>query len=77
MEKTWGNLKIEHFSIECRKTETKVITTANQNKGNIFRSQWELGVKTTALSRARESAGDQAVIDWESVAVFWTNHRAK
>ena len=28
------NVKIwlEHFSIECRKTKTKVITTANQNK---------------------------------------------
>ena len=24
---------IERFSIECRKTKTKVITTANQNKG--------------------------------------------
>ena len=24
--------KIEQFSIECRKTKTKVITTANQNK---------------------------------------------
>ena len=25
--------EIEHFSIECRKTKTKVIRTANQNKG--------------------------------------------
>ena len=25
--------KIERFSIECRKTKTKVITTANENKG--------------------------------------------
>ena len=25
--------KLERFSIECRKTKTKVITTANQNKG--------------------------------------------
>ena len=24
---------LERFSIECRKTKTKVITTANQNKG--------------------------------------------
>ena len=24
---------IERFSIECRKTKTKVITTANQNRG--------------------------------------------
>ena len=25
--------KIERFSVECRKTKTKVITTASQNKG--------------------------------------------
>ena len=29
----------EHFSIECCKTKPKVITAANQNKGNITRSQ--------------------------------------
>ena len=27
------SLLLEQFSIECRKTKTKVITTANQNKG--------------------------------------------
>ena len=29
---------LEHFSIECSKTKTKVIATANQNKDNIRRS---------------------------------------
>ena len=28
-----SNAKLERFSIECRKTKTKVITTGNQNKG--------------------------------------------
>ena len=44
MEKTWGNL--EHFSTECWKTETKVITTANQKNGKYLlraneNSEWK------------------------------------
>ena len=31
------NLILEHFSIECRKTKTKVITMANQNKGKFHK----------------------------------------
>ena len=31
---TSGTVGIERFSIECRKTKTKVVTTANQSKGN-------------------------------------------
>ena len=31
--KKWSLVVIERFSIECRKTKTKVIITANQNKG--------------------------------------------
>ena len=33
--------KIERLSIECRKTKTKVITTANRNKGKYQKGQWE------------------------------------
>ena len=30
---------LERFPIKCRETKTKVITTANQNKGKYHRSQ--------------------------------------
>ena len=53
---------IERLSSECRKTKTKVITTANQKKGSTLKSQSELNVKTSKPSKARETdAGDQVV----------------
>ena len=30
---------LEHFLVECRETKIKTITTANQKKGNTFKSQ--------------------------------------
>ena len=50
---------IERFSVECRKAKTKGITTANQNKGNITRSQSELEVKTNKLPEAWENVSGQ------------------
>ena len=41
---------MERFSIECRKTKTKVITMANQRKGNITSSQSELKANTSKLN---------------------------
>ena len=47
-----------YIPCECRKTQTKVITTATQKKG---KHQWEFKVKTTKLAKARENAGNQFV----------------
>ena len=33
----FSSYKKEGFSIECRKTKTKVMTTANQNKGKFHK----------------------------------------
>ena len=44
---------IERFSIECGKTKTKLTTTANEQK-----EKYRL-----KRGKARESAGDQVVID--------------
>ena len=51
-----------------------------------FKSQWELQVNTTPVSKARENVGDRVAIgfnsfesDWlrEWFEFNWTNHRAK
>ena len=68
---------LERFSIEWRKTKAKVITTANQKKGNITRSQWELRVKTTKLFKARENAGDQVVVLDFCFASDWLRGRCE
>lgn len=49
---------------KCRKTEIKVIPTANQKKENNLKSQREIKVNTTKLSKARENTGDQVVVDF-------------
>ena len=77
--------RLEHFSIECCKTNRKIIPTANQKRGNTSKSQWELKVKLTKL---HESAGkrQRPNRDWSwfciwlvkrVVQVFWTNKGAK
>ena len=48
--------------IECRKTKTKVITMANQKKEKSIQSTQSKTDKTRE-NKARENAGDQAVID--------------
>ena len=54
---------IECFSTECRKTKTKVNTTANlKKKENNFKSPREFIVKATTLSKARENAGDLVLV---------------
>ena len=70
--------------IECHKIKSKATTTANQKRENYRqKSQWELKIKISQPSKARENAGDQVVIgvsfesDWLRVArIFSTNHRA-
>ena len=56
---------LKSFSTEYRKTKSNVITTANQRRGDIFnilKSRWELKVKPTEFSEARENADDEVVI---------------
>ena len=62
--------RIERYLIKCRKTEIKVIPTANQKKENTLKSQREIKVNTTKLSKARENTGDQVVVDF-SFASDW------
>ena len=60
------NFWIEFFSTECRKTKTKVNTTANLKKENNFKSPREFIVKATTLPKARENAGDLVVTGFVS-----------
>ena len=60
------------FSIECRKTKTKVITTVLiRRKENIFKNSWPLKVKPTKLNKARDLAGDQVVIGFSLHLIGW------
>ena len=62
---------IEQFSIECRKTKTKVITTANKNKDKYRNEPMRTPkVNTRNRSQARENAGDQVTIGF-SFAFDW------
>ena len=55
---------LERFPIECVKTKTEVISTANHlpNK-NITRSQSVIEAKTRDMLEARENANDKVAID--------------
>ena len=57
--------------IQSSQTKTKVITTANQIQENISKSQWELKLKSTKLSKARENVGDQVVICFCFASDWW------
>ena len=70
---------LEQFSIECRKTKTKVITTANQNKDKYHnepvRTQSKIHVHGNGnRSQARENASDQVAIGF-SFASDWLRGR--
>ena len=65
--------KEERFSIECGKTKTKVITTANKKKGYYSSSQWEVKVKRNQLTIGLALY----LIGWESGASFLANHMTK
>ena len=58
--------QIVRFSIECRRTRTKIIKTANQRKGKYPKKPIRIQSKTSKLLKAREnkktaqSAGKQA-----------------
>ena len=51
------------ITIECRKTETKVITTANKKEIYIYISQ-RANKDTFKLRKARENATDQVAISF-------------
>ena len=53
---------IERFSIECRKTKTKVITTANQNEGKFQKEPIRTQSNTGNRPQARGNASNQVVI---------------
>ena len=48
------NFDIDHFSIECRKTKAKIVTTAGQKRGKY--------PEELMRTEARENASDQVVI---------------
>ena len=59
-------LLLERFSMECRKTKTKALTTANEKKGK--------SVEPTQLQKARYNAGDRVVIGFGFGFAFdWFN----
>ena len=45
--------RLEQFSIECRKTKTKVITTANQNEDKYHKEPMRTQSKYTGLKRGK------------------------
>ena len=57
-------LLLERFSMECRKTKTKALTTANEKKGK--------SLEPTQLQKARYNAGDRVVIGF-GFAFDWFN----
>ena len=50
-------LLLHRARLSCRKTNTKVITTANHINGKHHRLPMRTQVKTSKLPKARESAG--------------------
>ena len=63
-------LLIERFSIECRKTKTKVITTANENKEICQKEPMRTQSNACNQPQARENARDQIAIGF-SFASDW------
>ena len=61
---------LECFSIECHRAKTKVILITNQKKEKIFKSQWELKVKTTKLPKVQKMLATNGVIGF-SLASDW------
>ena len=55
-------LLLHRARLSCRKTNTKVITTANHINGKHHRLPMRTQVKTSKLPKARENAGGQATI---------------
>ena len=62
-------LLIHRARLSCRKTNTKVITTANHIKGK-HRLPMRTQVKTSKLPEARENAGGQATISIRFVSLW-------
>ena len=61
---------LECFSIECRKTKTKVITTANQNSAKHNKEPIRTQRKYMWPARSAENASDQVEIGF-SLASDW------
>ena len=61
-------LLLHRARLSCRKTNTKVITTANHIKGK-HRLPMRTQVKTSKLPEARENAGGQATISIRFVSL--------
>ena len=61
---------LEHFSIECCKTKTKVITTANQNKGKFHKEPMRIQSEYVKQPQLRESVSNQVEIGF-SFASDW------
>ena len=62
-------LLLHRARLSCRKTNTKVITTANHIKGK-HRLPMRTQVKTSKLPEAREKAGGQATISIRFVSLW-------
>ena len=62
---------MEHFSIKCQKTKTKVITKANQNRGKYLLEPMRTQSKTdqTAYSAGKRGQPNR---DWFSFAYDWS-----
>ena len=62
-------LLLHRARLSCRKTNTKVITTANHINGKHHRLPMRTQVKTSKLPKARENAGGQATISIRFVSL--------
>ena len=60
----------ERLLFECRKTKTKVITTANQNRGKCHKNQLKPKANTCYRPDARKNTSDQTAIGF-SFASDW------
>ena len=57
---------LERFSIQCRKTKTKVITTTNRKNVNNIKDQTEFEANTCNRCQARENACERGTIGFAS-----------
>ena len=70
-----ATLAIEQFSIECRKTKTKVITLTNHISRNNPMNQSELEANTCSRRQARKNACRQVTIGFGFTSAWWRKWR--
>ena len=62
---------MEQVSIQCRKSNTTVITKAHKKKGCFVLSQREFNEKSGKVQKAREDADDKSWFVFDLLLIGW------